>query len=44
MIMAQVPLEPHRSRGYERVKLSMTALTVVAVLAPMTAPTTVSPG
>lgn len=44
MIMAQVSLEPHRSRGYGPVKLSMTALTVVAVLAPMTAPTTVSPG
>src|SRR5262249_54783021 len=31
-------------RGYEPVKPSMTALTTVAVLAPMTEPTTVSPG
>jgi hypothetical protein len=44
MIMAQVPLPPHRSRDYEPVKPSMTALTTVAVLAPMTEPTTVSPG
>jgi hypothetical protein len=44
MIMTQVSLEPRRSRGYEPVKLSITALTTVAVLAPMTEPTTASPG